>query len=53
MIASISAICYDMIVFEYDVNNRVMKEVRQTEASKMLDFSAAFEEAKKEFQNQN
>ena len=47
------AICYDMIVFEYDANNRVMKEIKQTKAGKMLDFSAAFEEAKKELVNQN
>ncbi len=46
------AICYDVILFNYHTNNKVIKDLKKTEVGKMIDIAEAFEEAKKEMLNQ-
>lgn len=46
------AICYDVILFNYHTNNKVIKDLKKTEVGKMIDIAEAFEEAKKEILNQ-
>jgi hypothetical protein len=45
------AACYDVILFNYHTNNKVIKDLKKTEAGKMIDIAEAFEEAKKEMLN--
>ena len=44
-------ICYDLTLHQYYNNNKVFKELENTDVGKTLDISEALEDAKKEYLN--